>query len=114
MLNKSSIPLLGGIVAGIGASLCCAGPLVLLLLGFGGAWVSNLTLLEPYRPLFIAAALIALSIAYMQIFKPKSNCDVGKVCAKPQTNRLYKYLFVGGAVITVFAISSPYLIALFY
>jgi mercuric ion transport protein len=114
MFNKSSIPLIGGIIAGIGASLCCVGPLVLLLLGFGGAWVSNLTLLEPYRPLFIGAALIALSIAYSQIFKPKSNCEAGKICAKPQTNRLYKYLFSGVTIITVIAISSPYLIALFY
>lgn len=34
-------------VAAILASACCLGPLVLLTLGLGGAWVSNLTGLEP-------------------------------------------------------------------
>ena len=71
MSEKVHIPLLGGLLAGIAASLCCVGPLVLLLLGFGGAWVSNLTVLEPYRPIFISIALIALSIAYLRIYRQK-------------------------------------------
>ena len=95
MSEKVHIPLLGGLLAGIAASLCCVGPLVLLLLGFGGAWVSNLTVLEPYRPIFISIALIALSIAYLRIYrqKPEQSCEQGKICAKPKTNlRLRKPL----------------------
>jgi len=42
----------GGLAA-ILASTCCLGPLVLVALGLSGAWIGNLTLLEPYRPLFI-------------------------------------------------------------
>ncbi len=49
----------GGLAA-ITASTCCLGPLVLVALGFSGAWIGNLTVLEPYRPLFIGAALVAL------------------------------------------------------
>jgi mercuric ion transport protein len=45
----------GGLAA-ILASTCCLGPLVLLMLGVSGAWIGNLTALEPYRPLFIVAA----------------------------------------------------------
>ena len=45
--NNSSLPLAGGIAAAIGAGLCCAGPLVLLLLGVSGSWIGNLTVLEP-------------------------------------------------------------------
>ena len=40
--------LVAGVLAGIGASVCCVGPLVLLALGIGGAWIGNLTALEPY------------------------------------------------------------------
>ena len=36
--------------AAVGASLCCVAPLVLVSLGLGGAWLSTLTQLEPYRP----------------------------------------------------------------
>ena len=45
--------LVGGLAA-ILASTCCLGPLVLVALGLSGAWIGNLTLLEPYRPFFIA------------------------------------------------------------
>ncbi len=46
----------GGLAA-IVASTCCLGPLVLVALGLSGAWIGNLTLLEPYRPFFIASRL---------------------------------------------------------
>ncbi len=39
----------GGLAA-ILASACCLGPLVLIALGFSGAWIGNLAVLEPYRP----------------------------------------------------------------
>ena len=39
--------LITGGFAGILASACCVGPLVLVSLGLGGAWVSTLTVLEP-------------------------------------------------------------------
>jgi len=42
--------MIASVLAGIGASLCCVAPLVLLSLGLGGAWVSNLTVFEPVRP----------------------------------------------------------------
>ena len=52
------------------ASTCCLGPLVLIALGFSGAWIGNLTLLEPYRPIFVGAALVPLYFAYRRIFRP--------------------------------------------
>jgi len=45
--------LVGGLTALL-ASTCCLGPLVLVALGFSGAWIGNLTVLEPYRPYFMA------------------------------------------------------------
>ena len=39
--------LIGAIASAIIASVCCIGPLVLLLLGVGGAWAGSLTALEP-------------------------------------------------------------------
>jgi mercuric ion transport protein len=55
---------IGGLAA-ILASTCCLGPLVLITLGFSGAWIGNLTMLEPYRPIFIGAALVALGFPYV-------------------------------------------------
>jgi len=63
-----------GGVAAVLASACCLGPLVLVALGFSGAWIGNLTVLEPYRPIFIGAALIALFFAWRSIFRPAHTC----------------------------------------
>ena len=73
-----------GSVAAILASTCCLGPLVLVALGFSGAWIGNLTVLEPYRPIFIGTALVALFFAYRRIFHPVQACKPGEVCAVPQ------------------------------
>ena len=55
--------LAAGGLAAILASTCCLGPLLLITLGFSGAWIGNLTALEPYRPIFIGVALVALFFA---------------------------------------------------
>ncbi|EQD52224.1 Mercuric transport protein MerT, partial [mine drainage metagenome] len=57
----------GGLAA-ILASTCCLGPLVLVMLGVSGAWIGNLTVLEPYRPIFLGVALLALLLAGRRIF----------------------------------------------
>ncbi len=116
MSEKFSLPLVGGFLAGIAASLCCVGPLILLSLGIGGAWVSNLTALEPYRPVFIVLACAALVIAYSMIYQSASNqaCKEGAVCATPSANRLYKIIFWCVVTVVLAAIASPYLIAFIY
>src|SRR6266542_3122810 len=55
--------LVAGILAAIGASVCCVAPLVLLALGIGGAWIGNLTAFEPYPPLLHSAPTCRLPSA---------------------------------------------------
>lgn len=106
--------LAAGGVAAILASTCCLGPLVLLTLGFSGAWIGNLTKLEPYRPLFIGAALVALYFAYRRIYRPAVECERGEVCAVQQVKTAYKVIFWGVAVLALIALVFPYLAPLFY
>ncbi|MCB1863712.1 MAG: mercuric transport protein, partial [Gammaproteobacteria bacterium] len=73
--NSANLPLIGGIIAGVAASACCIGPLVLLMLGIGGSWVSSLTDLEPYRPVFIGASLLFIVLAYRKIYIQKEGND---------------------------------------
>ena len=111
--SKSGILALGGLAA-ILASTCCLGPLVLIALGFSGAWIGNLTVLEPYRPLFIAVALVALYFAWRRIYRPVEKCQPGEVCALPQAKRLYKILFWVVAGLVLIALAFPYVAPLFY
>jgi mercuric ion transport protein len=103
----------GGLAA-ILASTCCLGPLVLVGLGFSGAWIGSLTALEPYRPAFIGAALVALFFAWRRIFRPVDACTPGEVCAIPQVRHAYKLIFWVVAVLVLIALGFPYVLPLFY
>ena len=106
--------LLVGGLAGVLASTCCLGPLVLVALGLSGAWIGNLTLLEPYRPFFIAGAFVALFLAGRRIFWPAQTCQPGELCAVPRTRRLYKTVFGIVSVLVLLALVFPYVAKFFY
>ena len=109
-------PLIGGVAAAIAASLCCVGPLVLVILGIGGAWIANLAALEPYRPFFLGIGVVFMVLAYRKIYRAPAAqaCTPGSLCALPQTNRVYKMLFWMVAVLMLLAIAFPYIAPLFY
>jgi mercuric ion transport protein len=79
-----------------------------------GAWIGNLTLLEPYRPLFIGAALMALFFAGRRIFRHAKTCEPGEVCAVPQARRIYKIVFGIVSVLVLIALVFPYVVKFFY
>lgn len=106
--------LAAGGLAAILASTCCLGPLVLITLGFSGAWIGNLTVLEPYRPIFIGVAVVALFFAWRRIFRPARACEPSEVCAVPQARVAYKILFWIVTALVVIALAFPYVVPLFY
>ena len=106
--------LLAGGLAAILASSCCLGPLVLITLGVSGAWIGNLTALEPYRPVFIGVALGALFLAWRRIWRPATVCPPGEVCALPQIKSSYKVLFWAVTLLVVVALAFPYMAPWFY
>ncbi|ODU95878.1 MAG: mercuric transport protein [Rubrivivax sp. SCN 70-15] len=108
------LALLAGGVAALLASSCCLGPLVLLLLGFSGAWIGNLSRLEPLRPWFIAVALVALGWAGRRIWRPVADCAPGRVCALPGVRRGYRWAFAIVALLVLVALAFPFLAPLFY
>lgn len=103
----------GGLAA-ILASACCLGPLVLVALGVSGAWIGNLTKLEPFRLYFIGVALAAMFLAYRRIYRPAAACVPGEVCAIPQVNATYKIIFWVVAALILVALGFPYVLSLFY
>lgn len=102
-------------LAGIGASLCCVGPLALVTLGVSGAWISNLTQLEPYRWMFAALALGSMGYAWRQIYRAPAavQCEPGAACALPQASRLQRALFWIVSVLVLVGLSFPYFAPLF-
>jgi mercuric ion transport protein len=105
--------------AGAGAavigSLCCVGPLVLLTLGVSGAWIGQLTALEPYRPLFILVTLVFLALAFRQLYLLPQRCEPGEACADPRRVRRQRSIFwivlVGLMALIAFPWVAPLLLS---
>lgn len=108
---KSS--LVAGVLAAIGASVCCVGPLVLLMLGIGGAWIANLTALEPLRPWFIAATLLFLGLAFRRLYLQPQVCEPGAACAEPIVVKRQRLIFWVVALALLLLLSVPWLAPLF-
>lgn len=110
--NDSQLPLIGGIAAAIGAGLCCVGPFLLLSLGISGAWIGNLTLLEPYRPMFMAAVLALFGWAGWKVYRPASACEPGTACAVPKVRKRRQVIFWITALVALVLVTSTYWIPL--
>jgi mercuric ion transport protein len=103
-----SAPIAVGGIAALLAGACCFGPLVLVSLGIGGAWLANFQVLEPYRPFFIAIALVALGFAWKLVYRPQADCAPGEACAVPAVHRGYKIGFWIAAALLLVMLTFPY------
>lgn len=100
--------LFGSIVAGITASTCCLGPLVLLMLGVSGSWIGSLTALEPYRPIFIGLTLLFLGLAYRRLYRLPQACEIGAPCATPFNLRRQRGFFWLVGLLVLLIVSFPW------
>ena len=85
--------LIASVIAGITASVCCIGPLLLLMLGISGSWISNLTAMEPYRPIFIGITLLFLGLAFRKLYLVPQHCAVDAPCTRPANLRKQRIIF---------------------
>ncbi len=104
-VNKT---LIGGVLAGIGASLCCVGPLVLLSLGVSGAWIGNLSAMQTYRPFFILLTLLFLGLAFRKLYLKPARCAVDAPCADPGVLRRQRLVFWIVSLLVIALITFQY------
>jgi len=99
----------GGILAALGTTACCVIPFGLFLAGVSGAWIGDLTALEPYKPIFAAVALGFVGYGgYLVYWKPMAACADGSYCARPASNRIAKIGLWGAGVLVVVGFGFPY------
>jgi mercuric ion transport protein len=109
-VNGTSISRLanaGAISSAFAASICCFGPLVLALLGLGGG--ALLLKFEPYRPIFLFAAVAFLGIGfYLAYRRPAPDvCESGSSCVAPASRRKQRIALWIIAVIVAIAAAFP-------
>jgi mercuric ion transport protein len=112
-MQTASKQLWAGAIAAIAGSLCCVAPLVLLLLGISGAWIGQLTALEPYRPACIGVTAIFMVLAFRQLYIVPARCAPGEACANPRLQKRQRQLFwlvaLGLTALLTFPSLAPYL-----
>jgi mercuric ion transport protein len=112
-MQTATKQLWAGALAAIVGSLCCVAPLVLLTLGISGAWISQLTALEPYRPIFIGVMAVFIGLAYRQLYIVPAQCGPGESCANSRLQRRQRQIFwvvvVGLAALIAFPWYAPLL-----
>lgn len=105
--------IIASVLGGIGASLCCVAPLVLLSLGVGGAWMANLTALEPIRPFFIGLTLFFISLSFRKLYLIKT-CEPDQPCGDDEVIRKQRFIFWGVTVPVLGLLAFPLFAPLFY
>ena len=114
-MQTASRQLWASALAAIVGSLCCVAPLVFLTLGISGAWIAQLTALEPYRPIFIGVMLVFMGLAFRQLYIVPARCAPDQACANPRLQRRQRQIFwvvvVVLAALTAFPWYAPFLIS---
>lgn len=112
--GKSPVPAIAAAtLAAIGASICCVVPLVLVLLGISGAWVANLTALDPWRPWFTAATLLCLAVAFWSLYRPASRCRINGGCVDERILARRRRLLWIATVVIALLLLFPYYVTWF-
>ena len=105
--NRAGLSAAGGILAALGSTLCCAGPLVAVLLGVSGAGLART--FEPLRPLFVLATVGALGYAHWSVRHAASrSCEPGTACESPVVRTWTRSLLWIGTVIAVPLLLFPW------
>ena len=105
----------GGVIGAVLASSCCIVPLALVMLGVSGAWIGNLTALEPYKPLFAAVTMVFIGLGFWHVyFRPKPACADGSFCAQPKSYRITQSALWFATVLVVLALTISWWAPLFY
>ena len=111
--NKLGLGLIGlAVTSTLIASTCCVLPLVLVLIGIGGAWMANLQALKPYTAPFVVIALVALAWAGHLLFRPPQTCaPEGLECdsARRTTRKIFIASTIFIAALLLFPFAAPLL-----
>jgi mercuric ion transport protein len=88
-----SASIAAGAASALGASTCCVLPLALVSAGMGGAWISQLRVLERFQWIFVGLAAAAFGYAFYRLYLRPAPCTPEGVCVAPATRRRQRIAF---------------------
>ncbi len=97
------------VLAAVGASACCIGPVIFSLAGAGALSAAS-SRLEFLRPAFLALTAVLLGGAFFMTYRrPPASCDVNTACP-PVSNGRNKLLLWIITIVAVALLAFPYYI----
>jgi mercuric ion transport protein len=94
-----------GLTAALGASTCCVLPVAFGAAGLGGAWLSYLSVLAPYRIPFQLAAIGLVGAGLWLVYARRPAGNVA-ACAVTTPRRLTKSLLWSAAAVLGLVLTS--------
>lgn len=89
-----------GIFSVILASICCVGPLILVLIGLGSLGIG--AMIGKYHWWFLAGAVLLIVVAWGAYFKEKKACDL-RICKMENKQTTQIILIIVTLIVAVFA-----------
>lgn len=105
---------MAAVLAAFGATACCVGPLLLVSLGFGGAWLASLRALESWQPLFAGVTIACVALAFYRLYIAPRRCAPDEICAAPAVLRRQRIVFCLIVTLIIVLFSFPLFAPLFY
>ncbi|HSG74701.1 MAG TPA: mercuric transporter MerT family protein [Burkholderiales bacterium] len=96
-----------GAASALGASTCCVLPLVLVSMGFGGAWIAQLRALEQFQWVFIGLAAAAFGYAFYRLYLRPTTCGPELACT-PASRRNQRIAFWATLVAAKALLLAPF------
>ncbi len=103
--RKNVVTIIGAVLAGFGASLCCIVPVAVAVLGVGSAAIG--AQLEPLRPYLLVLTFGLLGIAFFREYRSEP-CESGKECSVPGGRTHQRVILWIVAAITLAITTFPY------
>jgi mercuric ion transport protein len=99
--------LFGSLAAGLLASACCIGPLILGVVGLGSAGFA--AWLAPARPWFLGLTAVLLAIGFYLAYRPvrASACEPGQTCEPTNSRRSQRVMLWSVTVIAAALATYP-------
>lgn len=91
------------LVSAMAASSCCVLPLLFVSVGISGAWISSLTVLATYQPIFLAIAAACIAAGFWSIHRRNAAACAGPDCGAPASRRATKAALWAGVVVLLVA-----------
>ena len=112
-MNRERIATGGAIGLSFLVASCCLGPTLFLLFGISAGALGALSVLEPYRPIFVVSGVAFLALGGTRIFRsagPAVECGDDACAPDARSGRVTRGLFYVAAALLVVATAYPYVL----